>query len=103
MEQVRVRHLPDSESPPTIEAALRVEGFDSFRWGNAGGYHYAPHSHEYESVIVCTTGSITFHVADRDMELCPGDRIDLPAGVEHAATVGADGVECVEGTRQPTP
>jgi quercetin dioxygenase-like cupin family protein len=49
-------------------------------------------------VIVCVAGSISFHVEGGDMELRPGDRIDLPAGVEHAATVGPDGVECLEGT-----
>jgi quercetin dioxygenase-like cupin family protein len=99
MNEVRVRQLADSESPATVEAALRDEGFAPFRWGNAAGYHYPPHSHDYESVIVCTTGSITFHVAGSDMELRPGDRIDLPAEVEHAATVGVNGVECLEGTR----
>jgi hypothetical protein len=43
-------------------------------------------------------GSPTIRVEGRDVELRPGDRIDLPAGVEHAATVGPDGVECLEGT-----
>jgi hypothetical protein len=28
--------------------------------------------------------------------LVPGDRLDLPAGVGHSATVGPDGVECLE-------
>jgi quercetin dioxygenase-like cupin family protein len=99
MQEVQVRHLGADWSPSAAEAALRGEGFGTFRWGNGAGYYYAPHRHDYDSVIVCLTGAITFHVGGSDMELQPGDRIDLPAGVEHAATVGASGVECLEGTR----
>ena len=50
-------------------------------------------------MIVCVAGSISFRLGDADVELRPGDRLDLAAGVEHAATVGDDGVECLEGTR----
>lgn len=97
MEEVRVQRA-GRESALAMEAALREEGFAPFRWSNAAGYHYAPHDHDYDSVIVCTAGSITFHVDGRDLGLRPGDRLDLPAGVKHAATVGPDGVECLEGT-----
>lgn len=98
MEGVRVQRIPKGE-PEAVEAALRDEGLGPFRWGNAAGYYYPPHRHDYDSVIVCIAGSITFRVEDTDMALGPGDRIDLAAGIEHAATVGAGGVECVEGTR----
>lgn len=97
MDDVVVRQTGGG-SPAAMERALREEGWAPFRWGNTPGYHYAPHRHDYDSVIVCVTGSITFEVAGDAMELHPGDRIDLPAGVEHAATVGPDGVECLEGT-----
>lgn len=97
MEEVRVRQA-EGRSTRDMEAALQREGLAPFRWGNAPRYHYPPHRHDYDSVIVCVTGSITFHVDGGDMELRPGDRIDLPAGVEHAAAVGPDGVECLEGT-----
>jgi mannose-6-phosphate isomerase-like protein (cupin superfamily) len=94
-----VRRLGEDWSPSAAEAALRDEGLAPFHWGNTAGYHYAPHRHDYDSVIVCISGSISFRVGGADVELRPGDRIDLAAGVEHAATVGADGVECLEGTR----
>lgn len=99
MEEVRVQHLAEDWSPSAAEATLRDEGLAPFRWSNAAGYYYAPHRHDYDSVIVCIAGSISFHVGGSDVELGPGDRLDLPAGVEHAATVGADGVDCLEGTR----
>jgi quercetin dioxygenase-like cupin family protein len=98
MDEARVRHLGDDWSPSTAEATLRDEGLAPFRWSNAAGYEYTAHRHDYDSVIVCIAGSIRFQVGDHDVELCPGDRLDLAAGVEHAATVGADGVECLEGT-----
>jgi quercetin dioxygenase-like cupin family protein len=97
VEKVRVQR-GEGRSPAAMEVALREEGLAPSRWSNTAGYHYAPHDHDYDSVIVCTAGSITFHVEGHDMELRPGDRVDLPAGVEHAATVGPDGVECLEGT-----
>jgi hypothetical protein len=45
-------------------------------------------------------GAITFHTADEDLPLSTGDRLDLPAGVRHAATVGSAGVRCVEAARR---
>jgi len=40
-----------------------------------------------------------FHTDEGDLELRPGDRLDLEPGTRHAATVGPDGVECVEASR----
>ena len=82
--------------PAELEAALRREGLDPFTWSNEPNFHYEPHTHDYHSVLVCATGSIVFVVDDREVELRPGDRLDVPADVVHAATVGPDGVEVVE-------
>ena len=38
-----------------------------------------------------------FHLDDRDIELDAGDRLDLPARIPHAATVGPRGCDCIEG------
>jgi mannose-6-phosphate isomerase-like protein (cupin superfamily) len=40
-----------------------------------------------------------FHLRDRDVELRPGDRLDIEPGTEHAAAVGPQGVTCVEAPR----
>jgi hypothetical protein len=40
-----------------------------------------------------------FHLRDRDVDLRAGDRLDLEPGVEHAATVGRQGVRCLEASR----
>ena len=79
-----------------LEDALRAEGYDPFTWAQDGPYFYEPHHHDYVSILVCSQGSITFHVDGVDHELHPGDRLDVPAGVTHAATVPPEGVEVVE-------
>ena len=68
-------------------------------WGNAPGDTYGRHDHGYHKVLFCLSGSIVFHTDDGDVELLPGDRLDLDPGTGHAASVGADGCECVEASR----
>ena len=79
---------------------FRDEGCSPPRfWGNGPGDTYGRHSHDYHKVLFCLAGSITFHVGGGDLELSAGDRLDLEPGTEHGATVGSDGVECVEASR----
>jgi Cupin domain len=81
-------------------AVFAAEGCSAPRpWRNAPGDAYGPHSHAYHKVLLCLAGSIVFHLDDGDVELRAGDRLDLDPGTEHAATVGPDGVECVEASR----
>ena len=88
----------DPASDSKFEARLRSEGLHPSAWGNGPGDRYAAHSHAYDKVLVVTTGSITFHLTDSgaDVRLATGDRLDLPAGTIHGATVGASGVQCLE-------
>lgn len=65
-------------------------------WSNGPGDTYSWHQHPYRKVLYCVRGGIVFHTRDGDFELRPGDRIDVDPGTPHAATVGPDGVECVE-------
>ncbi len=83
-----------------LEKLLSSEGLSSPRWwSNGPGDTYARHEHPYHKVLYCAEGSIVFHLDDRDEELRPGDRLDVPPGTPHAATVGARGVTCVEASR----
>jgi len=68
-------------------------------WGNAPADTYASHSHGFHKVLFCLEGSITFRLEDGDVTLTEGERLDLPPGTEHAATVGPAGCECVEASR----
>jgi uncharacterized protein YjlB len=87
-----------------LEARLRAEGLDPGSWGNGPGDRYAPHEHGYDKVIVVMSGSITFGLPGslESIGLAAGDRLELPAGTEHDALVGASGVECLEAHLAPS-
>lgn len=91
------------EGPPpdraALEARFRDEGLSPHGWGNAPGDRYGGHSHDYHKVLYCVAGGIVFHTSDGDLALRPGDRLDVEPGTEHSATVGPDGVECLEASR----
>jgi quercetin dioxygenase-like cupin family protein len=81
----------------SIEQQLRAEADDVYEWSNGPGDRYARHSHTYTKILYCVRGSIDFSLDDRVIHLNAGDRMVLPAGTTHAATVGPDGCACVEG------
>ena len=91
-----------SQSTPPTEAGLRrnmlAQGLHPYRWSNGPGDTYPPHSHPYHKVIFVVQGSITFGLPEEGeyLQLNPGDRLDLPAGVVHDAQVGTQGVTCLE-------
>ena len=79
---------------------MRSEGLNQPRWwSNGPGDTYSWHAHEYHKVLYCAAGSIVFHTRDGDLAMEPGDRLDFQPATEHAATVGPDGVTCVEAAR----
>lgn len=90
---------PTDDPAAAAQAAFAAEGLSPHKWSNEPGYLYGEHSHPYHKVLFCTSGSITFHTPDGDVALAPGDRLDLPAGTPHSATVGPEGVVCWEAAR----
>jgi quercetin dioxygenase-like cupin family protein len=99
---VSARVTRDAGVPDEAAAlrTLRAEGLEPRVWGNGPGDRYGSHVHDYHKVLYCVAGAITFHTADGDLPLSAGDRLDLPAGVRHAATAGSGGVRCVEAVRR---
>jgi quercetin dioxygenase-like cupin family protein len=88
--------------PSQAELARRVReatGNEGRWWSNGPREEYGWHDHPYHKVLFCSKGSIVFHMRDAEVELAPGDRLDIDPGTEHAATVGAEGVTCVEAER----
>ena len=89
-------------SIPSTQTALSKlmadEGLSPYSWSNGPFDAYSAHSHTYNKVIYVVQGSITFGLPelDRKLSLKAGDRLDLPAGTVHDATVGAQGVTCLE-------
>ncbi len=96
-----VRNEGPAPAPNDVEQSMRDEGLDRLRrWSNAPGDTYDWHEHGYHKVLYCVSGGIVFHTrSDGDLELHPGDRLDVEPGTQHAASVGDEGVECVEAPR----
>lgn len=86
------------EQPAESELSdrLAADGLSASGWGNGPGQRYDWHSHEYNKILYCVHGSIVFHTDHGDVELGPGDRLELAAGTAHAALVGPAGVRCIE-------
>jgi len=75
---------------------IREMGLSPQAWRNGPGEAYGWHEHRHRKILYCVTGSIVFHTPDGDLPLSAGDRLDLPAHTQHAATVGPLGCRCVE-------
>ncbi len=99
-----IRSFPgDADNLETIQERFRAEGLIPHAWSNAPGDTYGWHRHEYEKLLYCVRGGITFHGRDGDYSLAAGDRLEIDVGTEHAATVGPDGVECMEAAVRRSP
>jgi hypothetical protein len=97
---VPATRTPGHAARGDADAAFAAEGCGSPRsWRNGPGDRYGRHDHGDHKVLFCLAGSIAFHLEDGDVELQAGDRLDLPPGTAHAATVGPEGCECVEASR----
>ncbi len=86
--------LPEEE----ILGFFNARGLRYTRWSNGPGEIYGVHTHPYRKILFCLEGSITFSLSDlgREVELHLGDRLIIPAGMRHGATVGPKGVTCIE-------
>jgi mannose-6-phosphate isomerase-like protein (cupin superfamily) len=89
----------------TRGSATRAEALAAFAaercseprfWANGPGDVYGAHEHAQRKVLFCLTGSIVFETESGEVAMTAGDRLDVPAGARHAASVGPDGCECVE-------
>ena len=93
--------------PPTVDEtsilqAFAAEGLSPYRWSSGPGATYAAHRHPYHKVLYVLIGSITFTLrpSSEARRLQAGDRLDLPAGTDHSALVGPEGVVCLEAAKE---
>jgi len=82
---------------PDLMERLRLEADGCYSWSNGPGDVYGEHTHAYEKILYCVSGSITFTLPDREIRLAPGDRLVLAPGTVHGAVVGPEGCVCIEG------
>jgi len=88
-------------SPPRaaeIMQMLSEQGLSAYRWSNSPGDVYSAHSHSFHKIIYVLQGSITFvlPLAEEQVTLNAGDRLELPPDTLHEAEVGPQGVICLE-------
>lgn len=83
---------------PELMQLMQDEGLSPYEWSNAPGDKYPPHSHAYGKVIYVAKGQIAWILPESKQEVktSAGDRLELAAGVVHAARVGPQGVTCLE-------
>lgn len=103
MVDVKVKRWEATEVPDerVLRQIYAEEGLQPYRWSNAPGDIYAAHTHTYHKVIYVVRGSITFGLPahGEQIQMEAGDRLDLPANVMHDASVGSQGVVCLEADR----
>lgn len=82
----------------TLTKLCAEQGLSPYQWSNGPHDTYSAHSHSYDKVIYVVRGSITFGLPELNQQLTlnPGDRLDLPANTIHDASVGPQGVTCLE-------
>ena len=87
--------LPTEED---IIGELEEQELKVYHWSSLPDSVFAGHTHGYHKVLYVLEGNIKFEFPARheSLNLNAGDRLDLPAGVRHDATVGVDGVKCLE-------
>jgi quercetin dioxygenase-like cupin family protein len=87
------------------EEALRIrlseEGYQAVKWSNEPAEGYPPHAHIYPEVLWVLSGNVTLilPVENRLLELEPGDRVEVPAGMSHGTMAGPDGVSYLLATK----
>ena len=98
--EIQVAHWAHPHRPVEGElvAFFHIRGLRPTRWSNPAGDIFSVHAHTYRKTVFCLEGSIIFSLPDlrREIELFPGDRLILPPGTRHGATVGPEGVTCIE-------
>ena len=82
-----------------IRKRFEREGLQPNSWSSQPGYRFGLHSHSREKLLYCVHGAIRFVSQDGAHDLAPGDRLEIAAGTDHSATVGPEGVECMEAFR----
>ncbi|MEM7345955.1 MAG: cupin, partial [Chloroflexota bacterium] len=81
-----------------LEAALVDQQLRVYRWSNEPDDIYSSHTHGYNKILYVVQGSIKFEFPTRhkNLSLIQGDRLEIPSGIRHSATVGPQGVTCLE-------
>jgi quercetin dioxygenase-like cupin family protein len=96
---VRLVRRDTAGSEEAIHERFAREGLHPRLWSGGPGLEFGIHTHPEPKLVYCVKGSITFRAGPSSYPMGAGDRLEIDAETEHAATVGPDGVECAEAFR----
>jgi quercetin dioxygenase-like cupin family protein len=101
MAHVRLWAKPDRPDEAELRNTLASDGFQALRWRQRPSEGYPPHAHIYPETIWLVSGTLTvvLPAENRLLELCPGDRVDIPRGYLHGTIAGPDGATYLVATR----
>lgn len=71
----------------TLRRALEREGMVTAWWSDVPGARMPPHAHSFPETRWVLEGYLRVTAENEAVELGPGDRLDLPAGILHATEV----------------
>jgi quercetin dioxygenase-like cupin family protein len=99
--QVTLWEGPGRPDELTVRAGLTAQGYQVVAWRSEPAEGFPPHVHIYPELMWLLEGSLTIilPVENRLLELLPGDRIALPAGLVHGTMAGAEGAYYLLATR----
>lgn len=94
----------EEDEPPSrsrLERALLKEGLDPWVVRERGGMRYDTHFHEHDEIRILVRGRMKFNLDGHQLVLGPGDRLEVPAGMPHAAeVVDGEGAEYLCASRE---
>jgi mannose-6-phosphate isomerase-like protein (cupin superfamily) len=83
-----------------IKEQLTSEGFtDVYVWEDGSNVAYPEHTHEKVTTHVIVKGEMTLVDHEGEKVLKVGDRLDIPSGTVHKATMGPAGCRYVIGEK----
>lgn len=87
-----VRHRPDcvDSIEEELQGWIRERDWSCRVWTDPPETKHPPHDHPYGHRVLCVSGWIEFTVRDSTYRLGPGDALDLPEQVSHAARSAPD-------------
>lgn len=81
-----------------ITRMMQKEGLRPYLWNNTPNQRYGVRSNGYAKVLYVVEGSLEITLPDSNqrLNLRPGDRVEIPAGLRHGTIVSSKGATCVE-------
>ena len=99
---MELKITPWNNPAPPVEEELKTQlakqDLRVYNWSSPSEAVFYSHTHGYHKILYVVSGTIKFDFPSRHktINLHPGDRLDLPAGIRHSAMAGTEGVSCLE-------